>query len=135
MNSVELRDQVIGRLRQDLIGPKSEDEVLEGRRVRPSDVYLTGILWTPSSRMGPEDDDTSGGEDEEDDTTPVPSLVGQQRPCSMGVSFCLRSDNSNPAVDVGISFGTYDFERVTDGLDGISQTQIRWTRRAGERER
>jgi superfamily II DNA or RNA helicase len=130
MNSVELRDQVIGRLRQDLIGPKSENEVLEGRRVRPSDVYLTGILWIPSSRMGPEDDDASGGEDEEDDTTPVPSLVGQQRPCSMGVSFCLRSNNSNPAVDVGISFGTYDFERVADGLDGIAPTQLRWTRRA-----
>jgi hypothetical protein len=36
------RDTVACRLAEDLIGPRAEDKELTAR---PSDVYLTGILW------------------------------------------------------------------------------------------
>ncbi len=51
------RDILLERLRQDLIGPDAVDEVIDDR---PSDRYLTGILWPPSTRMTSEDMDHLG---------------------------------------------------------------------------
>ena len=49
-----MRDILLDRLKQDLVGPYTEDEVLTAR---PSDVYLTGILWPREIRMGAEEDE------------------------------------------------------------------------------
>lgn len=48
-----MREILLERLQQDLIGPHAEDEVL---RSRPSDIYLTGILWPRKTLMGAEED-------------------------------------------------------------------------------
>ena len=62
-----MREILLDRLKQDLIGPHTEDEVLTSR---PSDVYLTGILWPRETRMGAEEDERFGlsgaGESETD---------------------------------------------------------------------
>ena len=62
-----MRDILLNRLKQDLVGPYTDDEVLTAR---PSDVYLTGILWPRESRMGAEEDEHFGlsgaGESETD---------------------------------------------------------------------
>ena len=51
----EFRDRIAERLRADLIGPLlTPDEVLTSR---PSDVYLSGILWPPRIDPDPEDND------------------------------------------------------------------------------
>ena len=70
-----MRDILLNRLKQDLVGPYTDDEVLTAR---PSDVYLTGILWPRESRMGAEEDEEV-------------SLAGLLRPCSAGVSFAARA--------------------------------------------
>ena len=51
------RDLLLERLAGDLVGPFSTDEVLAAR---PSDVYLTGILWPRKKRMSEEDKDKLG---------------------------------------------------------------------------
>ncbi len=128
MTPIEVREQTIVRLSEDLIGPHQPDEILQGVRVRPSDVYLTGILWTPTERMGAEDDDGSDGDDEEDASPAVASPIGQQRPCSMGLSFCVRGLEGASPLQVTISFATYEFEQVPPA-EG-KPAQVKWTRRA-----
>lgn len=132
MDPVQVRAGIVSRLRDDLIGPHKPDEVLQGVRVRPSDVYLTGILWTYGDRMGNQDDDGSEGDDEEADAPSVASPVGQQRPCSMGVSICTAAGQGPSIVDVTVRFATYDFERIE--AEGDRPAQLKWTRRPFEIE-
>lgn len=114
MKPIEARDSVIARLERDLVGPGAGDEVLEGR-VRPSDVYLTGILWPLGERMDGSDDDGSNGDSEEDDGPSAPGLVGQQRPCSMGISFAASAGGHRAEVSIQVDFGTYAHEERTAG--------------------
>jgi len=125
MNPVDVRHGIVARLKEDLIGPHKADEVFEGVRIRPSDIYLTGILWTVGERMGAEDDDGSEGEDE-GEATASPTLVGQQRPCSMGVSFCTADTQGVDCIDVLVRFATYAFERIETESGGTPQQK--WTR-------
>ena len=105
-----MRGILLDRLKQDLIGPYAEGEVLTSR---PSDVYPTGILWPRETRMGAEEDEsfglsgaeeseTNGGDEEEE-----VSLAGLSRPCSAGVSFAARADQGGAEVDVLVRFATY----------------------------
>lgn len=127
MDPVKVRAGIVSRLMEDLVGPHSADEVLQGVRVRPSDIYLTGILWTYGDRMGNEDDDGSEGDEEEADAPSAASPVGQQRPCSMGVSICTAGASGPGCVDLTVRFATYDFERID--AEGVRKTEFRWTRR------
>ncbi len=124
---VDVRAAIVGRLEQDLVGPVTIDEVLEGDKIRPSDVYLTGILWPLGERMGAEDDDGSEGDDENDESPSTATVVGQQRPCTMGVSLATESDHAEHKVGVTIRFATYTHSSATrpDGslLNRWSRTQ------------
>jgi hypothetical protein len=123
----------------DLVGPYAEDEVLTSR---PSDVYLTGILWPREARMGAEEDErlglsgadeseTSGAGEEEE-----MSLAGLMRPCSAGVSFAARSTEGRPKLDVRVCFATYepvesvDPEPATAEGGGPARRRTEWHRRA-----
>lgn len=122
----QTRKIIIDRIRRDLIGPDSNDEVLKGTRLKPSDVYLTGILWPMGEQMGAADDDGGSGESEEEESSATASPVGQQRPCSMGVSFATVSGGGQHLVGVEIDFGMYVY-------DEEDQNEIKipvWKRRA-----
>ena len=116
-----MREVLLDRLKRDLIGPQSEDEVLTAR---PSDVYLTGILWPRESRMGAEEDERlglsgaveseSGGGGEEEGL----SLAGLMRPCSAGVSFASRAADGSVELDVTVRFATYEPVTVSDSDSG-----------------
>lgn len=112
---------------EDLIGPHRPDEVFQGVRVRPSDIYLTGILWTSTDRMGAQDDDGGEGDDEEDDSPSTSSLIGQQRPCSMGLSLCLKDSEGSIPVHVTATFATYEFEAIPAMED--RPAELKWSRR------
>lgn len=126
MTPVDARKSIVARLESDLVGPLVEDEVLEGKQIRPSDVYLTGLLWPIGERMDGRDDDGSSGDDEDDENPSAPSLVGQQRPCSMGVSFAVHSDTAEHSISLTAKFATYDHSSIqtTDG-----STLTRWVRK------
>ena len=127
-----MRETMIERLERDLVGPDATDEVLASR---PSDVYLTGILWPRQTRMTGEEDEHLGlqgaesaessgaGEDEE------VSLAGQTRPCAAGVSFAAAG--TDPAVDVRLSFARYDPDEDADDGTG-RRRRTEWHRRGFE---
>lgn len=111
------RDVVACRLFEDLIGPRADNEELTAR---PSDVYLTGILWPQRTAMSGEDDvrlGTAGGgkgeeSDSEDDAVRTGSI---QKPSVAGISFSAKS-SAVPQVQVICSFATYRNE-PRDGVD------------------
>lgn len=105
--AVDVRRDMVKRLEQDLVGPLDPLEVMEAEKIRPSDVYLTGILWPIGDRMGAEDDDGASGDDEEDESASTPTIVGMQRPCTMGISLATALKEGGNAVEVEISFATY----------------------------
>ncbi|MFC6519806.1 hypothetical protein ACFQAT_08470 [Undibacterium arcticum] len=125
----EARKQIVARLESDLVGPLLAEEVLEAERIKPSDVYLTGILWPLGDRMDAGDDDGSGGDDEEDESPSSATVVGQQRPCCMGLSFATKSEVDEHRFSMTVRFATY--EHSTDlASDGKNLT--RWARKPYE---
>jgi len=89
------RDVLAIRLHEDLVGPRSPDEMLTDR---PSDFYLTGILWPQRTEMAGEDDDSlavggsSGADDgQESEAASVP-VTSIQKPSVAGISFCFASE-------------------------------------------
>lgn len=111
------RDIVACRLAEDLVGPRAEDETLAAR---PSDVYLTGILWPQRTAMSGEDDDRlgtagTGGGDENDGESDAVRTGSIQKPSVAGISFSARA-NGTPQVRVTCSFGTYRAEE-RDGIE------------------
>ena len=113
------RNRVIDRLKQDLIGPRAEDEVLDSR---PSDIYLTGILWPKNSKIAPEEDERlavapgEGEEGEDAGDEAVPASVPMRRPSTAGVSFAAASkDHDYPSVSVSIECARYE-PCDTDGV-------------------
>lgn len=120
----DVRSAILRRLESDLIGPFAPTEVLEAERVRPSDVYLSGILWPVGERMSGEDDDGSGGDDEEDESNSTATVVGMQRPCTMGISITI-SPAADAKVLVEIAFATY-VRSSAEHRDG--RVLQRWTR-------
>jgi len=104
----EDRAIMVGRLAQDLVGPHKENEEL---RPRPSDVYLTGILWPRETRM-PEDDErlgTESGTVPENDSESEEVRGASQKPCVAGISFCAKSQDV-PRVNILCGFATYKFD-------------------------
>jgi hypothetical protein len=122
MDALEVRTELLARLRADLIGPLADDEAL---RSRPSDVYVTGILWPLDSRMGAEDDDARADESDDDPVGANASPVGQQRPCVMGLSFATKSPIGHSIV-VSASFAVY----LPTSVDGV----VMWSRQSIDTE-
>lgn len=104
------RDLLVRRLNEDLFGPRREDEILFDR---PSDVYLTGILWPQRTEMAGEDDDTLAGsrdgESNEADSVPVNSI---QKPCVAGISFCANGEAA--AANIRVRFGRYRMQETEE---------------------
>lgn len=105
------RDKLIGRLETDLIGPFATDESINAR---PSDVYLTGILWPQNTAIPPDQDERlalAGGEgssSDETDEASQPSAAQMRRPSTAGISFaCATSDDYRPRVIVEVACGRY----------------------------
>lgn len=107
------RDILRDRLFMDMIGPFGIDEVLDAR---PSDIYLTGILWPVKTQMSEEENERisisgeSGGEADvagasaEEEEVPVTSI---NRPSSAGISFAISSTREAPVLDIRIEFARY----------------------------
>lgn len=107
------RDIVACRLAGDLVGPRTEHEELTAR---PSDVWLTGILWPQRTAMGGEDDDrlgtAVGGAGEETDSESDAVRTGSvQKPSVAGISFSAAASGDCPQVRITCTFGTYRLEK------------------------
>lgn len=120
------RDLLVRRMSEDLFGPRRDDEILFDR---PSDVYLTGILWPQRTEMAGEDDDTlatggiaggGDGESNEADGVPVNSI---QKPCVAGISFCAAGEPA--AANIRVRFGRYTVQELEDRKQWVrSQVEV-----------
>jgi hypothetical protein len=107
------RNLVLRRLQADLSGPSADDEILGSR---PSDVYLTGILWPGNTGVAPEEDErlavAPGESDEGDDAEDqaLPASVPLRRPSTAGLSFAAAGAGAGetPSVSVHVAFGLYE---------------------------
>jgi hypothetical protein len=109
------RDIVANRLAEDLVGPRTEGEELT---TRPSDVYLTGILWPQLTAMFGEDDERlgsagAGSGEESDSEAEVVRTASLQKPSVAGISFSVASSGT-PRVRVICNFATYRIEKLDD---------------------
>ncbi|WP_105103350.1 helicase-related protein [Microbulbifer pacificus] len=106
------RDVVACRLAEDLVGPHSTYEEITAR---PSDVYLTGILWPQRTAMSGEDDErlataASGTSEESDSENDAVRTRSIQKPSVAGLSFSCASEGT-PYVRVTCTFATYRQEK------------------------
>lgn len=120
MTLLENRDAALDRLRKDLVGPSDPLEALAPpdpwRRIYPSDVYLTGILFPRGSTAGPEADDSlaaegSGGAEDDTAADEAPASYSL-RPSVAGCSFAATCPDGVPEVVFTVSCGTYRAEEV-----------------------
>lgn len=114
-NYSEVRQKVIDMLKMDLMGPISEEEVLDEN---PRHAYIVGMLAAQTdSEMSGEDtneqeidsdmayedgEDYTSGED--DDNEPI-TTTHFKIPSSMGISFYIETKTKN--INIDISWGDY----------------------------
>ena len=109
VNTAQIRSSLLQQLHEDLVGPLTADEVLQDR---PSDRYMTGILFPQRTHLPEEEDEElSGGEDEAEEATDAASdgvpLNNTLRPATAGLSFAARADGHRPSIRPHVSCGTY----------------------------
>ena len=109
----QVRSAIIDRLRLDLLGPSSPDEVLvQNKKKREGDTpltrYLIGILYPADTFVPPDEDDSAndGGEGEEDEAPEAPiQVTGSPRPSSIGLSFAVAEGVEE--IEAQFSYGLY----------------------------
>ena len=112
------RLHIIERLEEDLVGPGDPWEVLCDR---PTDRYLTGILYPQKLPLTGEEDEqieTEGGQgDESGAPDPQSPIATAMRPASAGISFAATWESASPSINVEISCGSYHAEEQDDPGD------------------
>jgi Helicase conserved C-terminal domain len=106
-----IRDDLISRLATDLLGPADPSEILDAR---PSDCYLTGILFPPRTKIAEEENEQLGGGVNEDDAVGDENagaggvaLALTQRQASAGLSFAACSETGAPSISFEVFCGVY----------------------------
>jgi superfamily II DNA or RNA helicase len=108
------RDRLAARLREDLVGPLSVNEVLADR---PTRRYSTGILYPQDSRIEQEENQDDGGlaVNEREDAASSPdesgvSLHAALKPATAGMSFAVEPafDNTPPVLTLETTCATYE---------------------------
>jgi len=114
----DARNTLLERLKTDLIGPKTVDEIISDR---PTDRYLTGILFAPKTSFSAEEDDEASDADNADG--PGTALDGVKaastfRPSSAGLSFAVQPTGDSPSLRVRIEGARYLAEGSPGNRDG-----------------
>lgn len=105
------RDRVVARLCADLVGPRKDEEELDSR---PSDVYLTGILWPSHISMTKEDDEhleVANSTDTSEAGDDSIKAIGVSKPSTAGLSFNVSSGRQ-PNIQITTSFATYELRKT-----------------------
>lgn len=95
-----LRDVLLQRVSEDLLGPSIADETIQAR---PSDEYLTGILWPRDAGVADADFDEATDDGLQD--SPV-AFGDEKRPRSCGLTFAVPSSGDVEFI-VALEFGCY----------------------------
>ncbi len=110
MSILDARNRIIERLIEDLQGPvRGEKEAIPEK---PSEHYVTGILYPQNSFISEDEDEKlnceTGKETASDNAlSNAISLSKTQKPSAAGLSFALESNDASPQIEVLIRFGKY----------------------------
>ncbi len=121
------REIFIKRLKEDLIGPQKEDELLSFE----PDSYLSGILY-PANESEPDenDDETDPITRNEDTYDEIKDRVSNnkiRKPSSMGLSFCIdHQKNKSLELEIKIDLGIYNQE-INENSE--NDKKIKWRRK------
>lgn len=120
MEADDLRSFLIQRLQEDIIGPSAPDEELMDR---PSDRYLTGILYPRRLEFGADEDEKlghgTGGDGSEDDSSEDVPPAALHKPSSAGLSFSVAAGPQEIIrLEIRIRGGTYT--RIEKARPGTS---------------
>lgn len=112
MPDASIRDTLVERLATDLIGPG--DGPTEQIDDRPTDRYLTGILYPQRSTVAAEEDEGLGvgGDDASDTGQDGVALPRTMRPSAAGLSFALGGTSRQ--LRVTITCGRYEQQNESD---------------------
>jgi hypothetical protein len=119
------RESLIRKIREELFGPQSAEEIIEDF---PVNNYLTGVLFPSDLEFDAAEDDSHNDyspEEDSDEIDTVPSPSQSLRPSSMGLSCDIDEKCAN--VTIQVEFGTYTFIEFKDG-------RSRWQRKAHHHE-
>ncbi len=119
---MQARSILLERLRTDFVGPTyGEMEVIEDR---PSDRYLTGMLFPQNIRISEEEDeeieDVQSGRTNSADTESTGNVAVSRtaRPATAGISFALVGDGrSDSRIIISFSVGVYHREKPGEATD------------------
>ncbi|UUX93191.1 helicase-related protein [Methanoplanus endosymbiosus] len=132
MPSEKERELLLKRLKEDILGPYGEDEILESK---PSDVYLTGILWPRQTRYDEEQDESlntesGSGEEGANDSDEEIAASSMNRQSVAGISFSVLINGENPSIMATVSFAQYRHfkEKQTDEKTGEEKETAKWRR-------
>lgn len=133
MTTASSRRTLLERLRMDLVGPYQADEVISER---PSDRYLSGILFPQRTQLNPEEDEQLSGAGESESTTgdtadeSVPLIAGL-KPASAGLSFVVERNGGGdwPEINIRVRCGTY--EGIEERDENTGRTRVTKWRRSG----
>ena len=129
-----VRQQIIDALKIDLLGPQSENEVLDEN---PRHAYVTGFLAPKGNDnesgnvdmvmdIAPEDNNDVGVEGQDDDNEPV-TTISFIPPSSIGISFYVSSLTRN--IKIAVSWGDYTKSVSKEqGRDGKEYDKAFYTR-------
>lgn len=126
---IDARDTLLERMKVDLIGPEEPNELISDR---PTDRYLTGILFPPRTAISPEDDDEASDADDADAVgTALDGIKAASafRPSSAGLSFAVRPSGSEPRLRVRVDGARYRSESTAEDSAGSSRKRIQSWRR------
>lgn len=130
------RTRLLSRVASDLIGPASLAEVITDR---PTDRYLTGVLFPARTPVPPEEDnDADTAEEGGAEASTAGDAVANAnavRPATAGISFALGvGSDAIPAVDFQISCGVYlgieDTGVEPRDAGGARRNPVSWQRMA-----
>jgi hypothetical protein len=135
---LSFRDRIVARLREDLAGPSSENEVFSDR---PTQRYSTGILYPSDSEVAPEEDDDGAlTVNEIDDSASNPDTTGVSllfawKPSSAGFSFAVKRAGglTEPVMNLEIRCATYSHFAIDEAGqeregEPIDRAHERWRR-------
>ena len=116
---VDDRSEIVRRLREDIFGPRQG--ALERISERPSNRYLTGILFPQGSQIDPNEDDkldsSQGSVGDEEPAEDHVALFQSFRPSTCGISFAVDAQDSNVSVKIGVVFAKYKKEEIHEKIE------------------
>lgn len=125
----DTRYTLLERMKTDLMGPATPDEIIPDR---PTDRYLTGILFPPRTGLpAEEDDEAAEAEDAEVNGTALDGVKAAStfRPSTAGLSFAVRPQGAAPALRVRVDGARYRQKTSDEGeADTKSRRRQPWKR-------